>query len=99
MSPAPSLLVTVDTEGDDEWAFRRKPANGNIGCLGDFEAALARTGCRSTYLVTYTVAQDDRAAEILRGYRDTRGSEIGAHCHAWNTPPEAAMHSTNQRRN
>jgi hypothetical protein len=79
----------VDTEGDDEWSFRRKPASENIGWLGDFEAALERVGCRSTYLVTYTVAMDERAAGILRGYRDTRGAEIGAHCHAWNTPPEA----------
>lgn len=89
MQSPPSLLVTVDTEGDDEWSFRRSPASENIGWLGDFEAALRRVGCRSTYLVTYTVAQDERAAEVLRGYRDTRGAEIGAHCHAWNTPPEA----------
>jgi hypothetical protein len=84
-----SLLVTVDTEGDDEWAFRRQPSSENVACLAPFEDALQRVGARATYLVTWTVAADRRAAEILRGYRDSRGAEIGAHCHAWNTPPVA----------
>lgn len=79
----------MDTEGDDEWTFRRAPSSHNVGHLGPFEDALARVGARATYLVTWTVASDVRAADTLRGYRDTRGAEIGAHCHAWNTPPVA----------
>ncbi|MGQ0720422.1 MAG: hypothetical protein ACT4PE_02485 [Candidatus Eiseniibacteriota bacterium] len=84
-----SLLVTVDTEGDDEWVFRRQPSSENVAHLGPFEDALSRVGARATYLVTHSVASDPRSAEILRRYRDSRGAEIGAHCHAWNTPPVA----------
>ena len=37
-----SILVTVDTEGDDEWAFRRRPALENIPFMREFEAAVER---------------------------------------------------------
>ncbi|NNE44978.1 MAG: polysaccharide deacetylase family protein [Gemmatimonadetes bacterium] len=89
MSQDLSLLVTVDTEGDDEWVFRRTPASENVGHMQPFEDALGRLGIRATYLVTHSVAVDEAAAEILRGYHEDRGAEIGAHCHAWNTPPVA----------
>ena len=89
MSRELSILVTVDTEGDDEWVFRRNPASENIRHLKPFEAALERVGARTTYLVTHSVARDPEAVDILGGYHAARGAEIGGHCHAWNTPPIA----------
>ncbi len=84
-----SLLVTVDTEGDDEWSFHRRPANENIARVLDLEAALERVGVRATYLVTWSVATDPRAVAPLAELYERGRCEIGSHCHSWNTPPEA----------
>jgi len=79
--------VTIDTEGDDEWTFRRHPSAENIAHLRALEGVLERVGAVATYLVTHSVAEDPRAADTLRSLREERGAELGAHCHAWNTPP------------
>ncbi|MBI4643887.1 MAG: hypothetical protein HY743_09270, partial [Deltaproteobacteria bacterium] len=42
-------------------------------------------------LVTYQVARDPAAREVLYYWRDRYGTEIGAHLHPWNTPPFADL--------
>jgi hypothetical protein len=42
---------------------------------------------RPTYVITYPVASDARSAEVLRGLLAGGDCEIGAHHHAWETPP------------
>src|SRR5262249_58231826 len=44
-------------------------------------------GVRPTYVTTYPVASDARSAEVLRGLHAGGDCEIGAHHHAWETPP------------
>jgi hypothetical protein len=46
-----------------------------------------RHGVRPTYLTTYPVARDERSARVLRRLRASGTCEIGAHHHAWETPP------------
>jgi peptidoglycan/xylan/chitin deacetylase (PgdA/CDA1 family) len=59
----------------------------NIHALPQLHARFERHGVRPTYVVTYPVATDPRAIEILR-FLLLRGTcEIGAHHHAWETPP------------
>ena len=83
------LLVGIDTEGDNQWdaAARLNQRFENIYALPRLHALFARHGVRPTYVITYPVATDQRAAEVLRRL-DTGGDcEIGAHHHAWETPP------------
>jgi peptidoglycan/xylan/chitin deacetylase (PgdA/CDA1 family) len=86
------LLVGIDTEGDNQWdaAARANQTFENIYALPRLHALFARHGVRPTYVITYPVATDARSAEVLRGLRERNDCEIGAHHHAWETPPCSA---------
>jgi peptidoglycan/xylan/chitin deacetylase (PgdA/CDA1 family) len=83
------LLVGIDTEGDNQWdpAARANQRFENIYALPRLHALFARHGVRPTYVVTYPVAMDPRSAGVLRALMGGGGCEIGAHHHAWETPP------------
>lgn len=83
------LLVGIDTEGDNQWdaAARANQQFSNIYALPRLHALFARHGVRPTYVITYPVARDGRSAEVLRGLLGGGDCEIGAHHHAWETPP------------
>jgi hypothetical protein len=84
-----ALLVGIDTEGDNQWdaAARARQTFENIYALPRLHELFERHGVRPTYLVTYPVARDPRSAEVLRGLLARGNAEIGAHHHAWETPP------------
>jgi hypothetical protein len=52
--------------------------------LHDF---FARHGVRPTYVITYPVARDPGSVAVLRQLLSRGDCEIGAHHHAWETPP------------
>ena len=83
------LLVGIDTEGDNQWdaQARLKQRFENLYALPALHALFARHGVRPTYLITYPVARDPRSAEVLRALKAGGDCEIGAHHHAWETPP------------
>ena len=84
-----NLLVGIDTEGDNQWdaAARANQRFENIYALPRLHALFAKHGVRPTYVITYPVAVDPRSAEVLRTLKSGGGCEIGAHHHAWETPP------------
>ena len=83
------LLVGIDTEGDNQWdpAARANQTFENIYALPALHALFARALVRPTYFITYPVARDARSADVLRSLLAGRDCEIGAHHHAWETPP------------
>jgi hypothetical protein len=83
------LLVGIDTEGDNQWdaAARADQRFENIYALPRLHALFARHGVRPTYVITYPVATDTRSVEVLRALQAGGDCEIGAHHHAWETPP------------
>jgi len=83
------LLVGIDTEGDNQWdaAARVNQRFENIYALPRLHALFARHGVRPTYVITYPVATDERSAQVLRELKAAGDCEIGAHHHAWETPP------------
>ena len=85
----PALLVAIDTEGDNQWdaQARRHQTFANIHQLDRLHDFFARFGVRPTYLVTHPVARDPRSADVLRRLVSRGDCEIGAHHHAWETPP------------
>jgi hypothetical protein len=84
-----NLLVGIDTEGDNQWdaAARVHQRFSNIYALPRLHALFAKHGVRPTYVITYPVARDARSADVLRGLIAGGDCEIGAHHHAWETPP------------
>jgi len=93
------LLVGIDTEGDNQWdaAARANQRFENLYALPALHALFARHGVRPTYVITYPVATDARSAQVLRELHAGGDCEIGAHHHAWETPPftadDVARHS------
>jgi peptidoglycan/xylan/chitin deacetylase (PgdA/CDA1 family) len=83
------LLVGIDTEGDNQWdaSARANQTFENIYALPRLHALFARHGVRPTYVITYPVATDARSGEVMRALRARGDCEIGAHHHAWETPP------------
>lgn len=83
------LLCGIDTEGDNQWDARAREHQTfeNIYALPGLHALFARHGVRPTYVITYPVAMDCRSAGVLRALVDGGDCEIGAHHHAWETPP------------
>jgi peptidoglycan/xylan/chitin deacetylase (PgdA/CDA1 family) len=89
VTTTPALLVGIDTEGDNQWELhaREQQTFENIYALPALHALFERHGVRPTYVVTWPVASDERSQQVLR-YLLLRGNcEIGAHHHAWETPP------------
>ena len=85
----PYLLVGIDTEGDNQWdlAAREHQRFENIYALPKLHALFERHGIRPTYVITHPVARDPQSADVLRGLFARGTCEIGAHHHAWETPP------------
>jgi hypothetical protein len=83
------LLVGIDTEGDNQWdvAARAQQRFENLYALPRLHALFARHGVRPTYVITYPVATDPPSAQVLRDLKAGGDCEIGAHHHAWETPP------------
>ena len=83
------LLVGIDTEGDNQWdaAARERPTYENIYALPRLHALFQKHGVRPTYLVTHPVVTDRGSVEVLRQLMRGGDCEIGAHHHAWETPP------------
>jgi hypothetical protein len=83
------LLVGIDTEGDNQWdaASRAHQRFENIYALPRLHARFAAHGVRPTYVITHPVAADPRSADVLRALLAGGDCEIGAHHHAWETPP------------
>jgi hypothetical protein len=83
------LLVGIDTEGDNQWdaAARANQRFENIYALPKLHAIFVRHGIRPTYVITHPVATDERSAAVLRDLIRGGDCEIGAHHHAWETPP------------
>jgi peptidoglycan/xylan/chitin deacetylase (PgdA/CDA1 family) len=83
------LLVGIDTEGDNQWdaAARANQRFENIYALPRLHALFARHGVRPTYVITYPVATDPPSVAVLRELQARGDCEIGAHHHAWETPP------------
>jgi hypothetical protein len=88
-SGRPALLVAIDTEGDNQWdaSARRHQTFKNLYALDKLHEFFERHGVRPTYVITHPVATDDRSAARLRELLSRGTCEVGAHHHAWETPP------------
>jgi hypothetical protein len=86
------LLIGIDTEGDNQWdaTARANQTFENLYALPRLHEFFERHGVRPTYLITHPVASDPKAAGVLRSLLARGNTEIGAHHHAWETPPCSA---------
>lgn len=87
MTPRPALLITIDTEGDNQWARPRTITTENARHLDRFQDLCRRHGLKPTYLTNYEMAVCPTFLRFGREVLRNRAGEIGMHLHAWNSPP------------
>jgi len=81
------FLITIDTEGDNIWSKPRKITCRNARFLPRFQALCESYRLKPVYLATYEMAVDPFFQDFGRDVIVRNAAEIGAHPHAWNTPP------------
>jgi hypothetical protein len=85
------LVISLAVEEEGLFSGRYPRASGvtNVAELRRLEFIPREFGFPLTLLVSYRVAQDPAACEVLAGWRDRYAAEIGVHLHPWSTPPFA----------
>ncbi|NMC37098.1 MAG: hypothetical protein GYA41_02110 [Bacteroidales bacterium] len=81
------FILSIDTEGDNQWDYGRELSTENIRFVPRFQDFCDKHKIKPTYLVTSEVCQDGYAREILKDYMTGGRAEVGAHLHSWTTPP------------
>ncbi|MCK5600709.1 deacetylase, partial [Candidatus Pacearchaeota archaeon] len=84
------LIITVDTEGDDQWSEERRTniTTENAKYLPRFQELCEKYSYKPTYLVNYEMALDKNFVEFGKEHTKRGTCEIGSHPHAWNSPPD-----------
>jgi hypothetical protein len=86
----PELLVVVDTEEEFDWTKpfdRANTATRSVVAQARAHEIYDRLGVVPTYVIDYPVATDPASVAFLRDLKDSGKAHIGAHLHAWVTPP------------
>ncbi len=81
------LVVTVDTEADNQWEHGIPIATRNVRFWPAFQDICERYSVSPTYLLTSEIVADERACDLLDAWRRRGAAEVGAHLHPWTTPP------------
>jgi len=81
------FIITIDTEGDNQWDHGRALTVENIRYVPRFQNLCDQYQIKPTYLVTSEICDDDFSKEIFSEYLSKNKVEIGAHLHSWTTPP------------
>jgi len=91
MSDRPSFIITVDTEGDDEWSCPNPIRTENAKHLPRFQALCEEYGFKPTWLTNFEMAKSDDFVRFGRDVIRRGAGEIGMHLHAWSSPPLHAL--------
>jgi len=81
------FIVTIDTEGDNQWDHGRELTVENIKYVPRFQDLCEKYNIKPTYLVTSEICNDAFAKRVFSKYIEENKAEIGAHLHSWTTPP------------
>jgi hypothetical protein len=81
------FILTIDTEGDNQWDHGRELTVENIKYVPRFQELCDKYLIKPVYLVTSEVCEDAFAREIFKEYLKSDKAEIGSHLHPWSTPP------------
>ncbi len=85
------FLITIDTEGDNNWKRPGKVTTRNSAYLPRFQALCEKYGFKTTYVTTYEMALCPVYREFASDFLARKSGEVGMHLHAWNTPPDYSL--------
>ncbi len=83
------FILTIDTEGDNQWDHGRDLTVENIRYVPRFQELCRKYGISPVYLVTSEICSDPFSRELFTSFIKKGEAEIGAHLHSWTTPPFA----------
>jgi hypothetical protein len=81
------FIITIDTEGDNQWDHGRILTVENVRYVDRFQVLCEKYGISPTYLVTSEICEDPYAQKLFSDYVKENRAEVGAHLHSWTTPP------------
>ncbi len=81
------FIITIDTEGDNQWDAALPPGTENIKFVPRFQELCDRYRFPPTYLCTYEVVDSTAFDDVLLPLPAAGRAEIGAHLHPWTNPP------------
>lgn len=90
-NPRPAFVVTIDTEGDNQWARGAVIETKNARFLPRFQALCEKYGVRPTWLTNWEMATAPEYQEFAKDVLARDTGEIGMHLHSWNSPPEIPL--------
>lgn len=82
-----SLLLTIDTEGDDLWSHPPQITTRNTAYLPRFQEICDRFALTPVYLTNWEMVESSSFREFAHDALGRGAAEIGMHLHAWNSPP------------
>lgn len=87
MPGRPAFIITVDTEGDNEWSRPNPIETRNAAFLPRFQALCEEFAFKPTWLTNYEMATTPEFVRFGRDVIARNAGEIGMHLHAWSSPP------------
>jgi hypothetical protein len=81
------FIITVDTEGDNQWQYNGCITLRNMHALPRFQKLCEQYGFVPTYLLAREVLQDAATVKALLERQKRGSAEIGVHLEPWTTPP------------
>jgi len=86
------MLLAVSIDVEEEGLFSRQYESAevtanNVRCLEAVDPIFREFQIRPTLMASYQVMRHPEYRELLVTLRDRWDGELGAHLHAWNTPP------------
>lgn len=92
------FIITVDTEGDNQWDNDREITTENSKYLPRFQELAEKYGFKPVWLTNYEMANDDYFVNYMKPKQENGLCEIGMHLHAWNNPPEYCLNKINREK-
>lgn len=83
----PAFIITIDTEPDNQWTNISYDKTENAQFIPRFQNLCEKYGFKPVYLTEYNMATDPFFIEYMNTKIREGNCEVGAHLHAWSTPP------------
>lgn len=90
------FIITIDTEGDNLWQWKRgdEIKTENTLYLPRFQELCDSYSFKPVWLSNWEMMNDERFTFFVRKVQDEGRGEVGMHLHAWNTPPLYELEQT-----
>lgn len=84
-----SFIITIDTEGDNLWAYHKGDPikTENVKFIPRFQDLCNQYGFKPVWLTNYEMIMSDEYVDYIKKPLAKGQCEIGIHVHAWNNPP------------